>query len=173
MMTNVIANEGESRTAWPQGPRQLSGLLAERRTVVAGLAVTWLAGHAGHASEPAGVVEMLRGEAYVQAADHCRALALASPVFVGDFVHTGAQSALGLRLGSAILVRLGGEAQLRIDRFLVNAGGILDLARGGMVLDREPTPANGDIAVRSPFGLIAVRGTRFFAGPSNGLSVCS
>ena len=26
-----------------------------------------------------------------------------------------------------------------------------------------------DLAVRSPFGLIAVRGTRFFAGPSNGV----
>src|SRR5947209_7959041 len=127
MMPNVNASEAESRTAWPQGPRQLSGL-AERRTVVAGLAATLLAGRAGQASEPAGVVETLRGEAYVQAADRRRKLALASPVFVGDFVYTGARSALGLRLGSATLVRLGGEAQLRIDRFLVDAGGILELA---------------------------------------------
>jgi ferric-dicitrate binding protein FerR (iron transport regulator) len=58
---------------------------------------------------------------------------------------------------------------LRIDRYLLGVGGVLQLGRGPMVFDRDEAAAKIDMAVRSPFGLIAVRGTRFFAGPSNGV----
>ena len=138
-----------------------------RRTAL-GLAGAGLVASPVLAADPAGKVESLRGEAYAQAAAR-RALAVAAEVFVGDLVATGAQSALALRLGTATLVRLGAEARLRIDRFLVNAGGVLDLARGAMIYDHDPAAGPTDLAVRSPFGLIAVRGTRFFAGPSNGV----
>jgi hypothetical protein len=138
------------------------------RRAALGLAAACLAAAQAGAAEPAGKVESLRGEAYAQAAAR-RALAVASEVFVGDLVATGAQSALALRLGTATLVRLGAEARLRIDRFLVNAGGVLDLARGAMIYDHDQAAGPTDLAVRSPFGLIAVRGTRFFAGPSNGV----
>ncbi|MBV9376880.1 MAG: FecR domain-containing protein, partial [Alphaproteobacteria bacterium] len=90
-------------------------------------------------------------------------------VFVGDTILTSAQSALSLRLGTATLVRLGPDAALRIDRYLMNVGGTLELARGPMVFLHDPGAAAPGVAVRSPFGLIAVRGTRFFAGPSNGV----
>ena len=66
-------------------------------------------------------------------------------------------------------MKLGAEAQLRIDRFVVNAGGILVLERGGMVYDHDQSAGPADVALRTPFGLVAVRGTRFFAGPSNGV----
>ena len=121
------------------------------------------------AAEPAGTVEALRGDATAQAGSSIRPLAQNASVLVGDLVATGAQSAVALRLGSATQVRLGPEARLRIDRFLVKAGGILELANGAMVFDHDPTAGPTEMAVRSPFGLIAVRGTRFFAGPSNGV----
>jgi hypothetical protein len=51
----------------------------------------------------------------------------------------------------------------------MNAGGVLVLERGAMLQDHDEKSGPSDITVRSPFGLIAVRGTRFFAGPSNGV----
>ncbi len=74
-----------------------------------------------------------------------------------------------MHLGTATQVKLGAETQLRIDRFVVNAGGILVLERGGMVYDHDQSGGPSDVALRTPFGLVAVRGTRFFAGPSNGV----
>ena len=121
------------------------------------------------AAEPAGKVDDLRGEASAQTASRRRALAQQADVFVGDTVATAANSAMGLRLGAATLVRLGADAQLRIDRFIVDAGGVLYFGGGAMVLDRNEAVPKTDLSVRSPYGLIAVRGTRFFTGPSNGV----
>jgi hypothetical protein len=93
-----------------------------------------------------------------------------APLFVGDAVATGAQSALGMHLGEATEVRLGADSNLRIDRFIVSAGGVLVLERGAMLYDHDRAAGgSGDLAVRTPYGLLAVRGTRFFAGPSNGV----
>jgi hypothetical protein len=44
---------------------------------------------------------------------------------------------------------------------------VLDLAQGALILEHQADSDQGEMALRSPFGLIAVRGTRFFAGPSN------
>jgi hypothetical protein len=123
----------------------------------------------GQAAAPAGKVEALRGEASAQFATRKRMLAQEADLFVGDLVATAADSAVAFRLGVATHVRLGPQAELRIDRFLVNAGIVLELARGAMVFDRPESAPKTDTTVRSPYGLIAVRGTRFFAGPSNGV----
>jgi ferric-dicitrate binding protein FerR (iron transport regulator) len=64
---------------------------------------------------------------------------------------------------------LGERTRLRIDRFLVDRGGVLVLGRGAMLLDRPSEPPSAPLEVTTPFGLIAARGTRFFAGPSNGV----
>jgi hypothetical protein len=119
------------------------------------------------AAEPAGDVDTIRGGATAQTGSALRELAPNALVFVGDTVATAAQSAIALRLGSTTLVRLGADARLRIDRFLIKAGGVLDLAKGPMLFERDPAAGAAETAIRSPFGLIAVRGTRFFAGPSN------
>jgi hypothetical protein len=141
----------------------------ERRALLTGLAGACCSGRTAGAAEPAGVVQTARGECYAQTAAERRALAPAAAVFVGDAVGTGVQSALGLHLGRATELRLGAESQLRIDRFLVNAGGILVLDRGALLYDHDTSGGSMDLAVRTPFGLLAVRGTRFFAGPSNGV----
>lgn len=134
-----------------------------------GVAATWLAATFARAAEPVGVVESARGECYALTATLRRALAPVVQVFIDDTVATGAQSALGLRLGNATQLRLGSESRLRIDRFLVNVGGVLVLERGALLYDHDAASGASPVTVRSPFGLVAVRGTRFFAGPSNGV----
>ena len=143
--------------------------LIPRRALLSGLTGLCLAARAASAVEPAGAVDTSRGECYAQTSGMRRALAAAAELFIGDTVATGEQSALSLHLGTATQVKLGAEARLRIDRFVVNAGGLLVLESGGMVYDHDPKGDQGDVAIRVPFGLVAVRGTRFFAGPSNGV----
>jgi hypothetical protein len=139
------------------------------RTVLGAGVVSVLGISPGNAAPAAGKVESLRGEASAQIASRKRSLAQEADLFVGDLVSTAANSAIAFRLGVATYVRLGPDAELRIDRFLVSAGVVLELARGAMVFDRPEGAQNADTSVRSPYGLIAVRGTRFFAGPSNGV----
>jgi hypothetical protein len=141
----------------------------ERRALLTALGAVWCGGRCASAAEPAGAVETSRGECFAQTAAERRTLAPTAAVYMGDAVGTGVQSALAMRLGTATQVKLGAEARLRIDRFLVNAGGVLVLERGGMLYDHDTSAGPSDVTVRGPFGLVAVRGTRFFAGPSNGV----
>ena len=117
------------------------------------------------AVEQVGSVEDVTGEAFGEIESARRALDRAAPVFLTEEVETGAASRLGMRLGRNTTVRLGAQARLKIDRFLVDAGGEMTLSSGPMLFDGKPRRAG--VEIRSPFGLIAVRGTRFFAGPSN------
>lgn len=139
------------------------------RRAVLGASAAWWAAVPGpsRAATPAGRVSSARGECFATTGAARRGLAPDAQVFVGDAVGTGAHSALGLSLGQTTQVRLGANARLRIDRFLVNAGGVLALDGGPLLYDHDEAAQARAMAVRSPFGLIAVRGTRFFAGPSN------
>lgn len=123
----------------------------------------------GAQRERAGSVEDIKGEAFAESASERRSLAHAAPIFIADQVGTGSQSRLGMRLGHDTTVRLGELAHVTIDRFLVNAGGEITLQSGPMLFDRRSGAAPAPITIRSPFALIAVRGTRFFAGPSAGV----
>jgi hypothetical protein len=144
---------------------------AERRAVLGGLVsiLSIPSMRAEAAVSLAGKVETARGECFDWTLAARRLLTPDADVFVGDFVGTGVDSFLGLQLGMSTKVRLGAESKLRIDRFVVNAGGILTLDRGAILYDHDPGDGANNMAVRSPFGLMAVRGTRFFAGPSNGV----
>jgi hypothetical protein len=144
----------------------------ERRTVLSGLAAALVSratrAHAA-AAVRAGEVETSRGDCFARTVSSQHPLTPNAAVFVGDSVGTGVDSSLGLLLGAATKVRLGAETQLRIDSFVVNAGGILNLDQGAILYDHDPKGGSDASAIRSPFGLIAVRGTRFFAGPSVGV----
>ena len=144
---------------------------SQRRAVLTGLASTLVASaiQARAAPQRAGEVETTHGVCFARSGAAQRTLAPDADVFVGDAVGTGSESSLAMLLGKATTVRLGPDAQLRIDRFLMNAGGVLTLVKGAVLYDHDAKDGSDAIAVRSPFGLIAVRGTRFFAGPSNGV----
>ena len=82
---------------------------------------------------------------------------------------TGEAARLALRFGADTTLRLGAGARLRIDRYIANAGGEFNLMEGGLLYDRPKKRKNAESVLRSLFGLIAIRGTRVFAGPSNGV----
>lgn len=118
-------------------------------------------GHAGHVAD-------LRGEAVARTDDEARALASNGDVFVGDHVRTGPASRLLLRLGKRTGMRLGAETEIKLLRYLIDAGGEIDLTAGAIEFDRSGDPSSDELTIRSAYGLIAVRGTNFFAGPSRG-----
>jgi ferric-dicitrate binding protein FerR (iron transport regulator) len=150
-------------------PNDFEGFLLQRRLLLgAGLAAVLVPRAVmAQGPKPAGRVEELMGEAFAQAASARRTLERHGPVFMADQVGTGANSRLTMQLGDQTRVRLGEGARLTIDRYLVEAGGELTLHSGPMMFDRPAGSSPVPVQVRSSFGLIAVRGTRFFAGPSN------
>jgi hypothetical protein len=141
--------------------------VTRRRALLLGGAVT-LAGQSLKAEESlAGTIESLRGDAFAEGPKPRRALQPTAEVFIGDLVETSINSALTMHLGKATFVKLGAMAKFRIDNFVVDAGGTFELEQGPMLIDHNNDGGSENLQVRSPFGLIAVRGTRFFAGPSN------
>lgn len=137
--------------------------LIDRRTLLLAAGGSLLAWSA-HAQRPeqAGAVNALTGSAFAEAGKERRALDRQAPVFIGDKVGTEPNSRLTMLLGSDTTIRLGERTSVTIDRFIVNAGGEIVLNSGRLLFDRPSTgPA---VQIRSPYGLIAVRGTKFFAG---------
>lgn len=120
------------------------------------------------AADRAGAVDSLFGLAQAEIAKTERKLAQGDSVFVGDTVMTAFQSRVSMQMGEATRIRLGENARLRIDRYLMGVGGTLTLGSGPMLFDRPSGARPEALKIRGAFGVIAVRGTRFFAGPSQG-----
>lgn len=121
------------------------------------------------AADPAGRVDEIKGEAFADASNQHRALEKLSSLFVGDRVGTGATSRLTMLLGEDTTIRLGERTSLVIDKFLAQTGGEISLESGPMLFDRPAGARSVPMRIKSSYGLIAVRGTKFFAGPSNGV----
>lgn len=141
----------------------------DRRVLLAGLASSPLlsATALAQSDRRAGIVDEAIGLVTAEGRSAPRPLAPQAPVFIGDTVSTGNASKLGMKLGEETLLRLGELARIKLDRFVVNAGGTIQLNSGPLLLDKPPqVPA---VNIRSPFGQISVRGTRVFAGPSRGV----
>jgi ferric-dicitrate binding protein FerR (iron transport regulator) len=152
--------------------RRYFGPSLDRRDVL-GLVGTLLASAAlnapSRAANPAGRVEEIKGEAFADASNQHRPLQKASSLFVGDLVATGPSSRLTMLMGEDTTIKLGEKAQLVIDQFLSTTGGEISLQSGPMLFDRPSGSRPVPVKIRSSYGLIAVRGTKFFAGPSNGV----
>jgi hypothetical protein len=120
------------------------------------------------ATSVAGYAEEVRGQVTAELAAQRRILVNRGDVFLGDLVASADRSRAQLRLGRDTSLRVGANARIRIDRFVVDAGGVLTLEAGPLLLDKaSDTP--GALQVRGSFGLITIRGTRLFIGPSNGV----
>lgn len=146
-------------------------LLTRRRIlqVTVGLVVGFWS-LAAAAQNPTGEVAAQRGDARAQIEGReSRSLNVGSAVFVSDIISTGSDARLAIAFGQKTTLRLGANSKLRIDRFIAEAGGDFELVDGVMKFEHDgpSTPFEGQF--RSPYGLIAVRGTRFYAGPSNGV----
>jgi ferric-dicitrate binding protein FerR (iron transport regulator) len=117
--------------------------------------------------DKAGAVAEVKGEAFAEKASVRRSLDLQAPLFIRDQVATGGGSRLTMKLGRDTTLKLGEWGRVVIDRYIVDAGGEITLGSGSMLFDRPAGAKPMPVTIRSPYGLIAVRGTRFFAGPSN------
>lgn len=143
-------------------------LLVSRRVVVGGLLLTAV----GRGAAPAwadsalGEATEIRGDVRLRQAKKDKPLAVGGQLFENDRVHTNAESFATLNLGTDTRVLLGAETELLVDSFIAGQGGTLELGTGRMVFDRPEGMPKVDVAVRTAFGMIGVRGTKFFCGPS-------
>ncbi|WP_426035701.1 FecR family protein [Cypionkella sp. TWP1-2-1b2] len=119
------------------------------------------------AAADVGVVETTKGKAWA-AGSPTRDLVAQAVVFLGDEIGTGAESRLAMLLAGTTRILMGPQTTLTIDQFTAEAGGELVLGDGAMLFDRDEGAQKTPVQLSTAFGLIAVRGTRFFAGPSKG-----
>jgi len=151
-------------------PQRHSGRLVMRREVIGlmmGTALASILTAPSIAADAAGLVQDITGEAFAVASNQHRALQKSSQVYVGDGVATGPSSRLTMLLGEDTTIRLGENARLVIDQFLSTTGGEISLPAGPMLFERPDGSRPMPVKIKSSYGLIAVRGTTFFAGPSN------
>ncbi|HEV7323247.1 MAG TPA: FecR family protein [Ensifer sp.] len=143
-------------------------MLVSRRVVVGGLLLTAAGGGlaTSWASPVIGQATEIRGDVRRKQAKKEEPLAVGGQLFENDRVHTNADSYATLNLGTDTRVLLGAETDLLVDRFIAGQGGTLELGLGRMVFDRPEGLPKVDVAVRTAFGMIGVRGTKFFCGPS-------
>jgi hypothetical protein len=97
-----------------------------------------------------------------------RPLDAGASVFLDETLRTSDKARLALSLGPNTRLQLGERTQVRIDKALVDKGGELVLERGALLFDRNDAEKGASLTVRTPFGVIATRGTKFFVGPSRG-----
>jgi ferric-dicitrate binding protein FerR (iron transport regulator) len=117
------------------------------------------------AQTPMGEVAQAEGPGRLIRNDGAADLAPGQPLAQGDRVLTGPNALALLLLTPETRIHLGPDSALTLDAELAAIGGTLTLA-GAMVLDRPEGAAPVAVTVSTAFGEIGVRGTRFFAGPS-------
>lgn len=149
---------------WTQSLRQ--GPVG-RRLVLGGLILGFLAAGLPRSAAAAAVgkAEKIRGNVRRRQGDDEERLATGGTVLDRDYVTTGTNSFADLSLSEARIL-LGPQTELLIDHFIAGQGGTLELGLGRMLFERPEGAPKTDVAVRTAFGMIGVRGTRFFCGPS-------
>lgn len=142
-----------------------------RRLFIAGsaLALTGIGIRATQANAIIGKAVEITGEVTRKQEDHLEGLKAGASLMDHDFVKTGAKSFAALELGDDTSLLLGSDTELLIDTFIAGQGGTIELGTGQMVFDRPEGLAKIDLTMRTAFGMIGVRGTKFFAGPSRGV----
>jgi ferric-dicitrate binding protein FerR (iron transport regulator) len=140
----------------------------DRRRLLAGLAASAAAlalPGAAHAAESVGYVEAAKGRSTGLLSGSLRGLDPKDKVYLLELIQTYAGARLAMLLGGRTRVRMGERTRLKIEEGIVGRGGVVLLQRGAVLFDSEDEGGGG--TVRTPLGVIAARGTRFFVGPSN------
>lgn len=124
--------------------------------------------HAGAAAGAIGEVAASRGNAFLSRDAGNEVAEKGALVLLDDTALTGDESRLDLQLGHATRLRLGANAHLKIDRFIAGRDATLTLEKGPLIVERWKG-AERQFEVKTPYALLAARGTVFFAGPSKGV----
>ncbi|MDP2800966.1 MAG: FecR family protein [Phreatobacter sp.] len=113
-----------------------------------------------------------QGPAFAENAGTTRSLVRETGVMLNDLVRTEREGRVAMTLGERTTLRMGGQARVRIDRFIASQGGTITIGSGAVGVDTQGRLPRG-LTVRSPYALVAVRGTRFVVGaePTRGFSV--
>jgi len=120
---------------------------------------------ASAAAETIGSVTELKGKASAELAGKMRSLKLKAPLHLTETLITGGGEArLTALLAERTTLKLGARTKVRIDRFIVDSGGELTFNSGALLLDAPAQSFEKGLTIDSRFALIAVRGTKFFAG---------
>jgi hypothetical protein len=131
-------------------------------------ATVLLAGLAQAEPVPIGYVKNVAGEATIITAGETRKAAVGAPVHVGSLLKTGPQSSLGVTFKDETVMSFGPNTELTVDEYLYEPSrGKLrmnsKLAKGslnyvsGVIAKLQPDA----VTVKTPSGLIGVRGTQF------------
>ncbi len=145
--------------------------LIGRRTFIAGcvLATGGFAAIPTRASTVIGKASDIRGEVDLKRAEKKEGLSAGGDIMNNDYVVTGSESFADLALEGDTRILLGSKTELLLDSFIASQGGTMELGMGQMVFDRPEGLPKIDLALRTTFGMIGVRGTKFFAGPNRGV----
>jgi ferric-dicitrate binding protein FerR (iron transport regulator) len=117
----------------------------------------------------AGRVNEVRGTVTAESDQDKRVLSRGANVYVGEKISTAEQSRIELSLDLDAKLRLGELAHIKIDRVQAASAGEITLEQGPLLLEKLPDSAARPLRVNSPFGVITVRDSRMFAGPSQGV----
>lgn len=148
-----------------------SPAILSRRFFIAGaaLALTGIGIRTTQANAIIGKAVEITGDVTRKQAERLEGLKAGASLMDHDFVKTGKVSFASLELGDDTSLLLGSETELLIDTFIAGQGGVIELGTGQMVFDRPEGLAKIDLTVRTAFGMIGVRGTKFFCGPNRGV----
>lgn len=120
------------------------------------------------AEAPHGNTTRIEGQVEAEGADGARSLALADPVYVEDTVATGVEARADLLFPTGLTLQLAAETRMALRDLGEAAGFAFDLGEGAILVDKPPETAAQPLVINSVFGQVAVRGTKFFVGPSRG-----
>jgi hypothetical protein len=142
-----------------------------RRHLLQAMAVSAFAAGARPALAAAelGKVQDLRGHLARLQGQTNEPLNIGAAIAENDRVATAKASFADLLLGTDTHVLLGPDTEIVVDSFIASQGGTIELTSGQMVFDRQEGLPAINATVRTVFGMIGVRGTKFFVGPSQGV----
>jgi ferric-dicitrate binding protein FerR (iron transport regulator) len=132
------------------------------------LALTPVLPVAARASDAIGEVLEVKGEVMKTNNEIETLIKTGAPLVNQDLVATGKRSFASMMLGSETKIIMGENTEVMLDSFLAEQGGTLELVSGDMVFDRPEGMPKIDLTIRTTFGQIGVRGTKFFTGRSRG-----
>jgi len=147
------------------------GKVMLRRRIVIAVILLGLAGGQATAQEVIGAVTRIQGDASGTLGDSTRALSLEASVFRNEVLSTGEAARLEVTFADKTRLTLGEKAKLTLGTYVFNpAAGrrtIRFAAIGALRFLSGPLAklVTSRVSVTTPFAVVGVRGTEFFAGP--------
>ncbi|HAJ21758.1 MAG TPA: hypothetical protein DCL95_17170 [Rhodospirillaceae bacterium] len=120
------------------------------------------------AGEPAGSVDSLKGIVTAQRGGVEVELGAGDPIYEGDVIVTGGDSAVGIVFADNSTMSMGGDARISIDEMVYDASAqsgsqLFDIVQGAFVFASGQIGHNNpeDVQVRTPVATIGIRGTKY------------